>query len=130
MRSFDGADEVEDTRLSVHRVEVVDDGSDKGSGGLMSDGGRIGSGAVGGSDNDGGLLRLLGRSGVCMTSDPKGRIKEEERHTFSGDRFRLLQESESSPFGEIGLLGIQSSRSHLDLPSNSLTFPELRYFSN
>ena len=71
MRSLDGADEVEDTRLSVHRVEVVDDGSDKGSGELMFSGGGIGSGAVGGSDNDGGLLRLLGRSGVCMTSDQR-----------------------------------------------------------
>jgi hypothetical protein len=42
MRSLEGAEEVEDTRRCVGRVELVDDGGDKGTGELVCSGGGIG----------------------------------------------------------------------------------------
>ena len=73
MRTLGDAEVVEDTRGCVNRVELIDDGGDKGSGELVVCGGGIESadesafnakGAGDGRDKGTGLLRLLARSAV------------------------------------------------------------------
>jgi len=75
MRSLEDAEGVEDTRRCKDRVELVDEGGDKGSGELVVRGGGIESAdewaftakeTGEGRDKGGGLLRLLERSGIVL----------------------------------------------------------------